>query len=78
MYHVFTGRLPFKASDLASLLTANVTKTPRRPRTLNPMLPVTLEKTICKAMHRDPSKRHVSCTQLGRELTAISKLLRGK
>ena len=73
MYHVFTGRLPFPAPDLATLLTAIVTRTPEHPRSINPMLPVQLDATIRRAMHRDPQMRQGSCLQLRDELLTIER-----
>ena len=75
MYHVFTGRLPFKARDLATLLTSIVTKKPRPPRALNPMMPRALEDAILKAMARNPKERHSDSRELRDELRLIARAL---
>ena len=77
MYHVFTGRLPFRAPDLATLLTSIVTRDPRPPRTVNPMIPKPLERVIRKSMHRDPQKRYADCLVLRDELLKIRDAVGG-
>jgi serine/threonine-protein kinase len=53
----------------SSLLSSYLaTAKPRRPRRLNPSLPVELEAIITKAMSRDPQVRHQSALELAGDL----------
>jgi len=48
-----------------------VMKEPAAPRKLNPMMPESLERTIQRAMAKEPADRHADCFSLRDELLAI-------
>ena len=57
-YELFTGRVPFEATDFFSMGFSHLTKLPTEPTQLNPSLPLSIEQTILKAMAKERHDRH--------------------
>ena len=57
-YELFTGHLPFSASNAASLITKCLMEQPVAPRQHNPQLPVHIEKAILQAMAKERTERY--------------------
>src|SRR5262245_22622922 len=64
LYELATGRALFPGKRGAELLPAIINQTPARPRTLNPHLSESLDRTIVRALAKDPSQRHPSAADL--------------
>src|SRR5262245_19607445 len=64
LYELATGRALFPGKRGAELLPAIINQTPPRPRTLNPHLSESLDRTIMRALAKDPSQRHPSAADL--------------
>ncbi|MBN2384853.1 protein kinase [bacterium] len=57
MFEMFTGRIPFLADTPIATALKHVNETPPLPSSLNPDIPVWVEKVILKAMEKDPANR---------------------
>jgi len=57
-YEFFTGRRPFTAPDMVSMMFKHVTEQPLAPRQLNPRLPVHIEQAILTAIAKEREARH--------------------
>jgi serine/threonine protein kinase/phage FluMu protein Com len=57
LYRMCTGTLPFKGTDVLSLLAALATTTPRPVREVNPAIPPRLADLITRMLSRDPIAR---------------------
>ncbi len=68
LYRALTGHAPFEGDDAGALLAAVLTQEPRRPRTLDPTIPESLELIIERAMAKNPDDRYQSVEAMGAEL----------
>jgi len=64
LYELAAGRALFPGKRGAELLAAIIGQTPPRPRELNPHLSELLDRTIMRALAKDPSQRHPSAADL--------------
>ncbi|TAM82094.1 MAG: tetratricopeptide repeat protein [Acidobacteria bacterium] len=64
MYEMATGQRPFLEPQTSRLISAILTRLPRRPSELNPQVSEELEAIIVKAMEKDPAKRYQSAREL--------------
>jgi Serine/threonine protein kinase len=71
MYEMATGVLPFNAENPVSVALMQVNDKPRRPRELNPDIPVGLEQIILGAMEKSPEHRFQSAGQLLRHIEQL-------
>ncbi len=72
LYELATGRVLYPGKRGAELLAAIINQTPERPRALNPRLSESLERTILRALAKDPSQRHRSAADLRGALEQVS------
>jgi serine/threonine protein kinase len=78
LFQAATGVLPFEGNSPALLLQATLTEQPSRPRKLNPVLPVGLERLILKALEKDRRARFQSAAELRTDLERLRRTqLRG-
>jgi len=73
LYELSTGRVPFVAEDAFAVALKHVSEPPTPPREVNPEMPEWLEKTILKAMAKDPDERHRSAGEVELELLAAGE-----
>ncbi|OHD57591.1 MAG: hypothetical protein A2Y33_06015 [Spirochaetes bacterium GWF1_51_8] len=71
-YQLFTGELPFNSTEISALIHQHIAKIPDNPSTINPKIPLSLEKIILKLIEKEPEKRY----QTARSLLNDLKLLR--
>ena len=64
MFHVLTGRVPFKADSFMGILSKHMMEAPESPRALNPAIDPAIEAVILRAMQKDPAKRFQSMREL--------------
>src|SRR4029453_11668331 len=64
LYELATGRSLYPGKYGGELLAAIINQTPPRPRALNPNLSESLDRTIMRALAKDPSQRHPSAADL--------------
>ncbi|MFI5184749.1 MAG: serine/threonine-protein kinase, partial [Vicinamibacteria bacterium] len=70
-YEMLTGGLPFRQTDVMSLLTMHLKEAPPPLRPQNSEIPEELERLILSLLEKDPSKRPASCTEALQMLTAV-------
>ncbi|NLY69663.1 MAG: Stk1 family PASTA domain-containing Ser/Thr kinase [Clostridiales bacterium] len=71
LYEMSTGTLPFNAENPVSVALMQVNDKPRRPRELNPSIPIGLEQIILGAMEKNPEYRFQSAGQMLRHIEQL-------
>ena len=64
LYEMLTGELPFVADNAVSVAIMQLQAEPRKPRTVNPSIPVGLEEVTMKAMEKSPAMRFQSAGEM--------------
>ncbi|MED5374661.1 MAG: protein kinase [Myxococcota bacterium] len=64
LYYMLTGRRPFQANAIASLLDKHLHQAPRPPREVSPTVPVHLDAICRRLLEKDPAKRYGSARHL--------------
>lgn len=72
-YELVTGVLPFKGDSTASLLDAIVHHAPLPVASVNPQLPLELERIISRALEKDRDLRYQTANDLGAELKLLQR-----
>lgn len=73
VYQLLTGKLPFNGENVREVLMNIMTKEPKSPSELNPLLPKALDSIILKAMAKDKNQRYSSVEEFEKELRNISE-----
>ncbi|MBL8290900.1 MAG: serine/threonine protein kinase, partial [Bryobacterales bacterium] len=73
LYEAATGRQPFRKETPQATLEAVLSQAPAPPRSLNPAVPVQLERTIAKALEKDPAARYGRASDLAADLEQIRR-----
>jgi len=68
LYRMLTGRAPYSGDEPAALLASLLHEVPKRPRALEPSIPIGLEALVQRTMARNPSDRPGDALELEREL----------
>lgn len=71
LYDLATGRHPFPGDSEAEQINRLLNDEPPSPRLINPKIEPALERTIIKALAKDPGRRHQSAEELGLELRKL-------
>lgn len=64
LYEMLTGKLPFDGDSAVSVALMQLQSTPKRPREVNPGIPIGLEQITMKAMQKQPSARYTSAAEM--------------
>ena len=72
LYELLTGRVPFEADTPAAALMKQAYEPPPSPRTLNPELPVEVERVLLKALAKDPNERYQDAEAMARAIRAAA------
>ena len=72
MYEAFTGELPFVGESSMAVIMQHLNRAPLSPSTRNAALPAWLDRTILRAMKKEPSRRFQSIEEIRRQLTPSS------
>ena len=68
LYHLMTGRPPFRAESELDTLIQVIEDQPVSPRRLNSTVPIDLEKIILKCLEKEPQHRYASAGKLADDL----------
>lgn len=71
LYFKLTGRVPFKAANLAAVLHAVIYDEPTLPRAFDPGIPQALEDVVMRCLRKDPNDRPESMAALVEDLDSI-------
>ena len=72
-YRIVTGTTPYQASSIRELVNRKVREDPKAPHEVNPDVPKRVSDIILKLMARNPEDRHVSATELLRDLENLQR-----
>ncbi len=64
LYEMLTGRLPFDGDSAVTVALMQLQSTPKRPREVNPGIPVGLEQITMRAMQKQPEDRYASAAEM--------------
>ena len=64
LYEMLTGRLPFDGDTAVSVALMQLQQQPKRPREVNPAIPIGLEQITMKAMQKKPADRYASAAEM--------------
>ncbi len=70
---MLTGKVPFEADTPVSVALKHMQETPKEPITLNPAIPLAVNKVVMKAMKKDPNLRYQTATEMLKDLTLALK-----
>ncbi|GAB5548560.1 MAG: serine/threonine-protein kinase [Sandaracinaceae bacterium] len=68
LYRMLTGRAPYSGDEPAALLASLLHEVPKRPRSVEPSIPIGLEALVQRTMARTPEDRPADALELEREL----------
>lgn len=68
LYEMLTGKLPFDGDSAVTVALMQLQSTPKRPREVNPGIPIGLEQITMKAMQKLPSERYTSAAEMLSEI----------
>lgn len=74
-FEMVTGQKPYSADTPMAVVIKHVTDRFPKPRTINPELPILVERTILKAVQKDPAKRF---RDMGEFAEALEQLAQGE
>jgi serine/threonine protein kinase len=69
LYHMLTGRPPFRGGPPIAVLWKHVRELPIPPSHLNPNISPTIEQVILRALHKDPQLRYPDANALAEAYT---------
>src|SRR5215470_108334 len=72
LYEMVTGQRPFNGRTPTEIALKQIQSEPKPPRAINRAVPVSLEKTILRALAKNPAERQQSVTELSEELRSSS------
>lgn len=64
LYEMLTGKLPFDGDSAVTVALMQLQQTPKRPREVNPGIPIGLEQITMKAMEKQPADRYTSAAEM--------------
>ncbi len=71
LFELLTGRKPFTADDMTSLMYKIAKERHPSVRSINPKIPTVVEKIIDKALEKDLEKRYQNASQMAEQLRAV-------
>lgn len=70
---MLTGKVPFDADTPVSVALKHMQEEPIEPISINPGVPVAVNKIVMKAMKKDPAFRYQNATEMLKDLTLALK-----
>ena len=75
LYELLTGRRPFLAENIDTLLAKILKAEPAPPSALRPALPKALDAVVLRALQKNPAHRYATWSELALELSRIGELV---
>jgi len=72
LYEMLTGRLPFRGENEQAVLHSILKENPPAVTELNPVVPVSIQEIVHKALEKDPDKRYRKFDELIDDLSSIA------
>lgn len=73
LYEMLTGKVPFDADTPVSVALKHMQETPKEPISINPAVPLSVNKIVMKAMKKDPNLRYQNASEMLKDLTLALK-----
>lgn len=73
MYEMLTGQLPFQSDSAVSVAIMQLQQEAKRPREINPEIPLGLEQITMRAMQKNPKNRYQSASEMLMDLDEFRK-----
>lgn len=73
LYEMLTGQLPFQSDNAVSVAIMQLQSDAKRPREINPEIPVGLEQITLKAMQKNPRDRYQSAAEMLMDLDEVKR-----
>ncbi len=73
LFEMATGKKPFTGTNVVTTLHAVINSKPASPRSINPEIPIELEKIIGKAMEKDRELRYKNASEMKADLLKLKK-----
>ena len=70
MFEMITGRVPFEGTDTLEIVTAHLTRTAPRLRSVRPEVPPWLDDAVARGLAKTPAERWQTMAELGAALAA--------
>ena len=64
LFQMLTADLPFKGHTPVSIVMKHLQEKPQLPSALNPLVPVSVDQVVMRALEKDPEKRYQSAREL--------------
>ncbi len=71
LFHLLTGRLPFRASNTAQLVYKIINADPPVPSQINPNVPPSMDHIIRRALEKDLYSRYRNGAEMAQDLSAV-------
>ncbi len=73
VYEMITGRPAFSGATASAILSAILNDAPSSPRTINPSIPLSLERLVMRLLAKDPSARHQGASDVRIDLQRLGR-----
>lgn len=71
LFHLLTGRLPFRAANSAQMVYKIVNADPPMPSQINPNVPASMDNIIRRALEKDLYSRYRNGAEMAQDLSAV-------
>ncbi len=71
LFHLLTGRLPFRAANAAQLIYKIINADPPLPSQLNPNIPEAMDRIVRKALEKDLYSRYRNGAEFAQDLSSV-------
>ena len=75
IYEMVAGRPPFNGATSSAMLNAILNENPSSPRTINPRVPVSLERLLMRLLAKERGVRHQSASDVRTDLQRLTREL---
>jgi serine/threonine-protein kinase len=69
MYELILGKRPFKGDNITSLIYSILNTVPEKPSTVNPEVPLLMDRIVGKALEKNPGDRYQKASEIMADLS---------